>query len=427
MEIAKIVLNGQQGFKAWSQLAGQNRIDVLKRYHNLINQYRGEIIEAEGKNTLKQIIEIEGELNYSLDMLEHAIEMLEFKEYKQENDNTHYINEKYYTNRSFPFGLVVCVVPWNFPLVVAFERIPYMLAAGNAVIWKASETTGASATLLAQIFTEASRIPFVLQSCSFNVEKTKSLLKNKINYISFTGSTKVGHEIMCSKDLVTIPKSLELGGKNNAYVDISADIKKSAELLVNSFLRNNGHSCIQPSVAYIAESIYDSFKNAFINNIESKTSFQKMSPSYDQAKHKEKIDSLEKLIPGKTTRIVNPNSYFTPAALIIETSEGEIDEDEYFCPVITLIKTKDISKTIINSENNSYGLAAMLYANDEGIIDLFCKYISAGRLWINSEQKSIPSLRIGGLRNSGNCWICGENGLDDYMYNKAIVSATNNS
>lgn len=421
MEVSQLVLEHKKASKRWSSTNISSRINYLIDFKQLILLNSPSIIEIECRETGRSPADVSNDLEYSLSMLDHSILLLDRLQVK----TAYNLGSRFIGTRYFPYGVIACITPWNFPLVVAFERIPYMLASGNSVIWKPAVTTSGSANIISRLFFEATQIPYVLSCLPLGPRESELLLKSGIDFISFTGSTRVGHAILTDISLANIPKSLELGGKNLAFMHNSANHALSVNQFISSFLRNSGHSCIQPSILYVDAVSYDLILSILFEQLDNWTVFQEPSPSFDYQRYAGVIDKLSSLGAGKLSIIQNPRSKLSPAAVVLEI-EGDLSDlslmEEFFCPVLIVVKSLDFKGDIARSKNSKYGLASLLFASDTSIKEYFVEHCSAGRLWINSEQYSEPSLRIGGLRGSGNSWIGGDCALNDYMYPKAIVS-----
>ena len=151
-----------------------------------------------------------------------------------------------------PVGVVALIIPWNFPMIVLSERLPYILAAGNTVVIKPSETGSLSISYFFEILKKSALPKGVVGLITGDYSTGQHLVKHKdVSMISFTGSTATGKKIYNFASNTIKRLSLELGGKNPMVVFGDANLKKAADDIIHSFSHNAGQCCVSGSRLFI--------------------------------------------------------------------------------------------------------------------------------------------------------------------------------
>jgi len=390
-------------------------------FERVINENFEKLCALESSDTFKGKQEAESEIKVFIGHIAYARELLSKRIRKSKISNNLSLeitrnSEISYRNISVPKGVVGILLPYNFPAVVLGERLPYALASGNAVIVKPSEIATGSVSLIVRLAIEAFGVSRVLLAES-TLEAGKFLVSSdKVNMISFTGSSEQGRKVSieCAKQLKSV--SLELGGVNFAIVDDVAALEIAVENCVNGFLYHSGQCCISTRKILVRNHLLETFKIRFLEKVEERvgsggvhrlTSLSTSYHAYMSQNHE--LDDV--------VRITNLNG----PDIFIATENEENFNDEIFGPVVFL-KPYDNSKQALDLLNScNYGLGLQIFSLNKVFINSFINSVNVGRIWINSSLVSSPRLRIGGYGLSGNSWIGGDVALDDYSSWKAIV------
>jgi len=404
-------------------------IENIELRHDLLIQLKQEmlsrsedIIQAEVLDVRKTTQEAREDFLYALSHLDHSIDCIH--QVSKNNELTCNQGLKN-VSRFDPVGLVLMITPWNFPLVVAFERLPYMLAAGCTVLWKPSEYAYRSALIVESIIKKLS--PYVILRVIVGDGKLgKTLIDMRPDLISFTGSTRVGKEIQLNPKIWDVPKSLELGGKNFALVDKTADLNIASKSIAESFLRNCGQACIQISAVLIHEQVYESFKYNLIQLIRTMSA---LSPQrLSEPSRKNNINGIITELSTISACCLNGSFEFPFMSPFIFESlslKSKLWYQEFFSLVLLIDKYSNLDNSIDFINKSPYGLASALYSQDTMVINKYMSDIRAGRVWINTEQISWPQVRIGGCKASGSSKINGLSPLSDYCFQKSFVMPSN--
>jgi aminomuconate-semialdehyde/2-hydroxymuconate-6-semialdehyde dehydrogenase len=324
-----------------------------------------------------------------------------------------------YTLRQ-PLGIVGCISPWNLPLYLFTWKIAPALAAGNCVIGKPSEITPVTAFLLSKICKAAGLPAGVLNILHGTGPSVgEAIVKHPlVKGISFTGSTKAGERIASIAAPQFKKLSLELGGKNPNVVFADCDWEKMMKTSIQSSFSNQGEICLCGSRILIEESVYEKFKNEFVERtkqltvgdplgenskqgaIVSKVHFDKIMRCLQTAK-----DEGGKILTGGEAVKLDgrcANGFFIQPTVIEGLGPNcQTNQEEIFGPVVTLqsFQTEDEALQLANATN--YGLAATIWSQDISRTNRVAAKLESGIIWVNCWLLRDLRTPFGGMKNSG--------------------------
>ncbi len=324
-----------------------------------------------------------------------------------------------YTDRQ-PIGVVGCISPWNLPLYLFTWKIAPALAAGNCVVAKPSEVTPMTASLLGKLCTKAGIPPGVLNIVHGLGPKVGSAITAhpKITAISFTGGTRTGAEIARTAAPMFKKLSLELGGKNPVLVFADCDLDEAVRTTVLSSFSNQGQICLCGSRVFIEQSIYDRFKERFIERVRS---LRVGDPKHDRSQmgavvseaHMNKI--LEYIDLARTEggtilhggeRILMKGEhangwYIAPTVIEGLTADCRTNQEEIFGPVVTLQPFNTEEEALQMANSTLYGLASVIWSNDIKRCHRVARALHAGMVWVNCWMIRDLRTPFGGMKQSG--------------------------
>ncbi|OGU72463.1 MAG: succinate-semialdehyde dehydrogenase [Ignavibacteria bacterium RBG_16_34_14] len=314
-----------------------------------------------------------------------------------------------------PLGVVLAIMPWNFPFWQVFRFAAPNLMAGNAGILKHSSNVTGSALAIEEIFREADFPENLFRTIIVSSKSVGEIINNKnISSVTITGSVPAGKSVAEKAGAVLKKTVLELGGSDPYLVLEDADLEQAATACVNSRLINGGQSCIAAKRFIIVESIYDEFEKLFLENMKSK----KMGNPFDEQNdlgpqasirlrndlHKQVEKSIKKgaklLLGGKIPK--KKGAYYPPTILSNVKKGMPAYEEELFGPVVALIKVKDEEEGIKVANDTIFGLGAAVFTKDvKRGEEIAAKKLNAGCCFVNEFVKSDPRLPFGGIKESG--------------------------
>ncbi len=332
---------------------------------------------------------------------------------------------------SEPYGVVLIISPWNYPMYLTFGPLIGAIAAGNCAIVKPSElvptVSGVLHDMLADMFPE--EYVAVIEG---DAETSKALLEEKFDYIFFTGSTQIGRSVMQQAAKHLTPVTLELGGKSPCIVDETADISLTAKRVVWGKCLNAGQTCIAPDYLYVHESVKEKFVDELKTNITKLYSDDPLAngnwPSIVNERH---FDRLLQLIEGESVvaggRSNREKRSIEPTLLDHVSWESPVMQEEIFGPILPILTFSSIEDAITQVKTQAKPLALYLFSNDKATQDEVLRSISFGGGCINDTIYHIatPHLPFGGVGDSGIGAYHGRSSFDLFSHRKSILKQTN--
>jgi len=314
-----------------------------------------------------------------------------------------------------PLGVVLAVMPWNFPLWQVFRFAAPALMAGNAALLKHAPNVFGCALLIENIFAEAGLPANLFRSLIIDVPQTTRVIHNPlVAAVSITSSVAAGRAVASEAGKVLKKCVLELGGSDAFIVLEDADIDQAVEVGIIGRFQNSGQSCIAAKRFIIVESVYEEFERKFVD----KASRLKMGdPSEDgvyigpQARvdlrdslHdqvRRSVDAGAKLLLGGEVP-EGPGAFYPPSVLAGVKPGMAAWSEELFGPVATLIKVRDEQEAIEVANATEFGLGGAVWTRDLARGErIAADQIQSGAAFVNDMSKSDPRMPFGGIRNSG--------------------------
>lgn len=428
MEVEKIIRLQRDYFKTGETLNVDFRIRQLKTLRSAIKEYEEEILEALRLDLNKSGLEgYATEIGVSLNDIDFAIRNIK-KWTKRIYKKTSIIN---FPSRSFtirePYGLTLIISPWNYPFNLTIQPLIGAIAGGNCAIVKPSEYSRYTSDILEKIIVKCFDEKYI-SLIKGGKEANQSLLKEKFDYIFFTGSTKVGKVVMESAAKYLTPLTLELGGKSPAIVCSDADIKVASKRIIWGKFINSGQTCIAPDYLLVDSKIKKELVKEMIKAI---LDFYGEKPieneEYGKIINNEHFNRLKNYLKDKDILFGGNSSEdklsIEPTLIDNVSLEDDIMNEEIFGPILPIIGFSKIEETIALIENNPTPLALYLFTNNKNIEEKILSEISFGGGCINDTVMHVSShnLPFGGVGRSGMGSYHGKKTFDTFTHEKSIL------
>jgi aldehyde dehydrogenase (NAD+) len=337
------------------------------------------------------------------------------------------------TNRIYkePYGTVLIIAPWNYPFQLVFSPLIGAIAAGNTVVIKPSEHSANTSNVVSDIIAAVFDPGHVIVIEGEAAISTR-LLKERWDYIFFTGSIAVGKIVAKAAAEHLIPTTLELGGKNPCIVDETANIKLAARRIVWGKFINCGQTCIAPDYVLVQEGVKDDFAEQCKKEI--KATFgenAQLSPDYSRIINQKNFKELqqymvgEKLLMGGETDL--HDLYISPTLIDNPEKESLVMKHEIFGPILPIIsyKTEENINTMIASYEKP--LALYIFSNHLKFIRRIIAKHSFGGGTINDTIVHFANHRLpfGGVGSSGIGAYHGKHSFDTFTFEKGITTRYN--
>lgn len=416
-DIDLAVKAARRAFKSgvWSRMAPRDRMDVLYRVVKLMGERADEFALLDCLDMGKPITELtDGDVPFSILTFQYFAETIDKIEGTVTNTDP---NALHMIVRE-PLGVVACVTPWNYPLMMAAWKVAPALAAGNSVILKPAEQSPMSALLLARIFAEAGVPDGVFNVVNgFGEDTGKALgLHMDVDKIGFTGSTEVGKLMMIYSGQSNMKKvTTECGGKSPQIIMSDADLDSAVTYAVNGIFTNQGEVCSAGSRLLVQESLYDSFVEKFANEaqrfqpgdpLDPKTTMGPLVTPEQQSRVLGYIDSGKRegarvVIGGERPAQLEHGNYVQPTLFSHVDESMTIAREEIFGPVGAAIPFKTADDAIAIANNSIYGLASSIWTRDLTTAHKMARDIEAGIVWVNCYEHGDMTQPWGGYKQSG--------------------------
>ncbi|XP_044739383.1 aldehyde dehydrogenase, dimeric NADP-preferring-like [Chrysoperla carnea] len=326
-----------------------------------------------------------------------------------------------------PYGVVLVMGAWNYPIQLTLLPTAAAIAAGNCVIIKPSEISTASAKLIEDL------IPKYLddecyQVINGGVETTTKLLKNQFDYIFFTGSTSVGKIVHAAANKYLTPTTLELGGKSPVYLDETADILTATKRILWGKCVNVGQTCIAPDYLMCTKEIQSKVVEAvkkillkwYGDNI-------KESPDYGRIINDRNFQRIKKLYDAKKVAYggdSDPSDKFIAPTILTNVSPNDaVMQEEIFGPILPIIPVKDAQEAIDFINSRPKPLSLYVFTTNKEIEKLFLENTSSGSVCINDTimQVAVDTMPFGGVGLSGMGAYHGKSSFDTFTHHKSTL------
>jgi acyl-CoA reductase-like NAD-dependent aldehyde dehydrogenase len=333
-----------------------------------------------------------------------------------------------------PLGVVVAIVPWNYPLAIAGFKLPLALVAGNTVVLKPAATTPLATLRFAELV--AALLPPGVLNVIADANDLGHLLGSHpdVRKISFTGSTATGKKVMAGASETLKRLTLELGGNDAAVVLGDADAKKIAPAIFDAAFRNSGQVCVAIKRLYVHETVYDQLcdelaaiaRGAIVDD--GMQQGAKLGPLQNKAQY-EKVKGLIEDARKHGTVIAGGKAldrpgYFIEPTIVRDISDGtRLVDEEQFGPVLPVIKFSDPEDALRRANGTSYGLGASVWSSDPEHAEAFARRMEAGTVWINKHHELLPTIPFGGSKQSGFGVEFAEEGLLEFTQLQIINAA----
>ncbi len=313
-----------------------------------------------------------------------------------------------------PLGVVLAVMPWNYPLWQAMRFAAPALMAGNVGLLKHASNVPQTALWLEELFGRAGFPADVFQTLLIGSDQVEAVLRDpRVVAATLTGSTPAGRAVAAVAGDVLKPTVLELGGSDPFVVLPSADLAEAAVVATTARCQNNGQSCIAAKRFIVHTDVYDEFARLFHEQLASqvlgdpKEDATTLGPlATEQGRvdvHELVQDAVEKgadLLLGGV--VPDGPGWFYPATLIAGiTPDMRVSGEEVFGPVALLHRVADLDAAIELANATEFGLGANVWTQDTNEQERFVAEVEAGMVFVNGMTTSFPELPFGGVKTSG--------------------------
>ena len=426
--IKEILKKQQEFFATGTTLQVSFRLEALDILEEAILKYQDDIQEALRKDLGKSAFE-----SY---MCETGLTLSEIRYMKRHLRS--FSREKrvrtplaQFPSRSFqkpvPYGTVLIMSPWNYPFLLSMEPMVDALAAGNTVILKPSAYSPSVSAVMEKMIQEFFPPRYVAMIPGGRKENIY-LLRQRFDYIFFTGSKAVGKQVMKQAAEFLTPVTLELGGKSPCLVAADADIPLAARRIVFGKFLNCGQTCVAPDYVLVERRVKDAFLKYLIywtKKMYGENAFA--NPSYGRIvnrKHFDRISGLieeNKVVYGGRTK--EETLQIEPTILFPVSEKDAVMQEEIFGPVLPILVVENMDEAQRFVQNREKPLACYIFTSSRKTRRKFVRYTSFGGGCVNDTVMHLttPKLPFGGVGNSGMGAYHGKRSFETFSHQKSIL------
>ena len=422
----------ESALPAWRAMTAKERGALLHRVADELVRRKAEIARTITLENGKPLAQSEGEVAMAEDHL---------RWFAEEGRRVYgrvippQVNGKRHLVVKTPIGTVGAISPWNFPLVLAVRKVAPALAAGCPVILKPATLTPLCAVALAECM-EAAGVPggvFQLAIGDAAMISEEFLSNDICRKISFTGSTRVGQELIRGAARNIKPLCLELGGLAPVLIFDDCDLDHAVQQTIIAKFRNTGQSCIAANRIYVQKTIYKEFLERFLVAVEK----LKVGPGLDAGVdvgpmiHQKGLDGALFQIEDSVKRGARvvaggervkglPGFFLKPTVIEGVSDDSACMREETFAPIAPISSFDTEEEAIRRANNTPYGLSAYAMTRDIGRVFRLSEQIEAGTLGINDGAPSTSQSPFGGVKQSGWGRELGIEGLEAFLETKHV-------
>jgi acyl-CoA reductase-like NAD-dependent aldehyde dehydrogenase len=431
-DIAQAVAAAQAAFPAWKELPASDKASHLHRAAAKMRQHFDELVRLLTLEEGKPLPENAEEIDWSINTLGYYAEL---GRHLRGRVIPSPAGGQLSLVLKEPYGVVACIVPWNYPILLLMWKVAPALAAGNTVVIKPSSVTPLTTLrMVERAFDEFPPGVVNVVTARGGVAGDSLITHPDVRAIAFTGSTEVGQHIASLTARQMKKLHLELGGKDPFVIADDAPLDEAVEALTYAALINAGQVCTSTERVYVpgtmlsefVEAVADRVSNLRIGpGIEPTTDIGPMASEGDRknvAEHiaEAKAKGARVLIGGKKPPGMDKGYFFEPTVITNVDHSMKIMREETFGPTIPIMAYETFDQAIALANDTEYGLGACLFSHDPRKVRRFYEGVQAGSIWINDPLTDNYAGPFGGMKMSGIGRELGEEGLEEFWQTKHV-------
>jgi len=431
-EADAIVRRAGGAFPAWRDISPSDRGRLLRRFAVTVEEHADELALLETRNVGKPIADSRGEVAMVADVLHFYAGAVD-----KHRGATIPVSGGVDLTWHEPLGVVLAIVPWNFPLAITSWKVGPALACGNTVVVKPAALTPLTALRFAELALEAGLPEGVLQVVVGPGSTVGSYLVEhpEVAKVAFTGSTEAGRDVMARAAGTIKRVTLELGGKSATVVFADADLERAAASAPSAVFGNAGQDCCARSRILVERSAFDRFVELLVAATQSVVIGDPEDPATEMGplvseSHRTQVASFLDPTDGDLAVAYRgpdrggPGWWFAPIVVAPASPGTRLWRDEVFGPVVAVTPFDDEDHATVLANDTPYGLSGSVWTRDGARALRMARAVNAGVLSVNSNTSVRVNTPFGGMKQSGFGRELGLEALDAYSEIKNVFLST---
>jgi succinate-semialdehyde dehydrogenase / glutarate-semialdehyde dehydrogenase len=434
-EVAGTVAASHKTWLKWRTVPFTDRAPLMKRAAGILRERKDELAQlmtAEMGKPLKQGVAEAEKCAWVCDYYADNAESQLADQVIETNASRSYVAFE-------PIGVVLAVMPWNFPLWQVFRFAAPALMAGNVGVLKHASNVPGCALAIEEIFRQAGFPEGAFRTLLIGSKQVESVIRHPlVRAVTLTGSTPAGKAVASQAGSVLKKTVLELGGSDPYIVLEDADLEQAARTCVNSRLINNGESCIAAKRFIVVDSVLAEFTDRFVALMKAKRVGDPLAEGTDVGPmarndlrddlHAQVVASVQRgatlLLGGE---IPAGDGAFYPPTVLTDVKPGmPAYDEETFGPVAAIIRAEDEDDAVRIANDTIFGLGSAVFTRDVARGDRVARRLAAGSAFVNSAVASDPRLPFGGIGQSGYGRELGSFGIKEFVNVKTVYIMNSN-
>jgi betaine-aldehyde dehydrogenase len=434
-DVDRAVAAAKTAFEDWRLVPAPHRGEILYRFANLLMEEKDEFTDLMSHEMGKVKAEAGGDVQEAIDM---SLYMAGEGRRLFGQTTPSELRDKFNMSVRMPIGVVGVITPWNFPLLIVSQKLPFALAVGCTAVVKPSDLTPGTTTRLVQILHDEGMPNGVVNLVHGGGDVGGWLSSHpRTHMTTFTGSTGVGRLVAAAaaKDLKKV--SLELGGKNPQVIFPDADLDAALEKVVFGAYFNQGECCNAGSRLLVHADIADEFTQRVVQRAEDVAVGDPLDPvtkvgALISEKHLGVVSGYVDLGQTEGASVALGGSqlnsdrgrYYSPTVLAGVPKTARVAREEIFGPVLSVVRFADLAEAVEITNATGYGLSAGVWSRAIDTALGYARATKAGTVWINCYMDGFPEISFGGYGASGIGRELGRTAIDEYIEHKSTIIRT---
>ncbi|MCT1491313.1 NAD-dependent succinate-semialdehyde dehydrogenase [Corynebacterium sanguinis] len=423
-DLERALTTADEAFSTWRETPLEERAAVLRKVASLFDAQRDELAAIIAEEMGKSVREGNGEIDDVVDIFtyyaDHGAELLADEPLETEGGSA--------VMRKVPLGVIVGVMPWNYPYYQVARFAAPTLMAGNTVLLKHAEICARSSQKIQEILEEAGAPAGVFTNVYASHDQITTLIEDpRVQGVSLTGSERAGRAVAATAGKNLKKALLELGGTDPYIILDTDDVAAAAKTAWKKRMSNVGQACTSNKRIIVMEDIYDDFVAEMVRIAESFDQGDPMNPQkgeYYPMSSRDAAETLDEQVKkaveeGATLHtggeLAEGSAYYSPAVITGIPVGSEAYYEEFFGPVAEIYSVADEEEAIKLANDSQYGLGGAVFSTDEERAKRVANQVVTGMIHVNIPQARGAELPFGGVKNSGFGRELGPLGIDEFV------------
>ncbi|MCX6502816.1 MAG: NAD-dependent succinate-semialdehyde dehydrogenase [Microbacterium sp.] len=429
-ELEQRIAAADAAFRTWRSLPVSERAAGLRRVAELHRERKDELAAIIVREMGKPLSHAEGEVDFAADITEFYADQAEKITADQPVD---ILGEGTAVVRKAPLGVLLGIMPWNFPYYQVARFAAPNLILGNTILLKHAPQCPESAAAIEQMYRDAGLPEGAYLDLRISNEQAAAVIADpRVQGVSVTGSERAGAAVAETAGRNLKKVALELGGSDPFIVLSTPDLDATVAAAVEARLDNNGQSCNAPKRFIVVDDLYDAFLEKFTAAMTGQVmgdpfaADTTLGPLSSVAAAERLAEQVETAI-SQGARLVaggdRDGAFFPPTVLTDVTPEMDVYRQELFGPAAVVYRVSGEDEAVALANDTTYGLGSYVYTTDPEQADRVADRIDAGMVYINCVLADSPELPFGGVKRSGTSREMGLLGADEFVNKKLVRTA----